>query len=153
MKTSGAAGQMTLLVEQESGHEAGQRPGDAAEHEVGKGTDGQRVLRHIQLEAQGNGKTLNLVERDSRKAGVFRVTRYEITPAELIASIRRLGREVPHGIAVPESARVLKAGQLMRPLDVQRAASTASEPASSPALGLTTQPATEVQTEVSPEGR
>ena len=129
MKTSGAAGQMTLLVEHESGHEG--------VNEAETGRSEQRELRHIRLEAQEDGKTLNLVERDSRKAGVVRETRYEITPAELIASIRRLGRELPHEIAVPAAARMVKTSPLMRPLDVQRAAAPrAMEPAAQPATGL-----------------
>jgi hypothetical protein len=120
---------MTLLVE----HEAGRDSINEAE----AARDEQRELRHIRLEAQADGKTLNLVERDSRKAGVVRETRYEITPAELIASIRQLGREIPHEIAVPGAARTVKASSLMRPLDMQRApAPTVGEPAAQSATGL-----------------
>ena len=68
MKRTGASGSMTLL----------------AEHDE----LGERELRHIRLEASSEGKAVVLVEVDTRKHGAPRETRYEITPAELIALIR-----------------------------------------------------------------
>jgi hypothetical protein len=81
MKKTGASGSMTLLVER-----------DAEE---------ERELRNIRLEPSPDGKTVHLVDVDTRKPGVHREVRYEITPAELIAVIRAQGEELPgdaHGL-------------------------------------------------------
>jgi hypothetical protein len=75
MKKVGASGSMTLLVER-----------DAEE---------ERELRNIRLEPSSDGKTVHLVDVDTRKPGVHREVRYEITPAELIAVIRAQGQELP----------------------------------------------------------
>ena len=87
MKKQGANGAMTLLVERDE-------------------TD-LRELRNIRLEASADGKTLQLVEVDTRKPGVHREIRYEITPAELIAAIRTQGQELSaevHGFRTATTA-------------------------------------------------
>jgi hypothetical protein len=53
------------------------------------------VRRTVRLEATPDGKSLLLIDVDSRKPGVQREVRYEITPAELIAAIRAHGAELP----------------------------------------------------------
>ena len=49
----------------------------------------------MRLEATPDGKSLLLIDVDSRKPGMHREVRYEITPAELIAAIRAHGAELP----------------------------------------------------------
>jgi hypothetical protein len=44
--------------------------------------------RTVRLEAAIDGKSLMLIDVDTRKLGIQREVRYEITPAELIAAIR-----------------------------------------------------------------
>ncbi|MFL9934945.1 hypothetical protein P0D88_38760 [Paraburkholderia sp. RL18-103-BIB-C] len=53
------------------------------------------VRRTMRLEATPDGKSLLLIDVDTRKPGIHREVRYEITPAELIAAIRALGAELP----------------------------------------------------------
>jgi hypothetical protein len=53
------------------------------------------VRRTVRLEATPDGKSLLLIGVDSRKPGIHREVRYEITPAELIAAIRAHGAELP----------------------------------------------------------
>ncbi len=75
MRTTGSSGAMTLLTEFD--------PADG------------RELRSLRLEATGDGKSVLLIEVDERKPGIHREVRYEITPAELIATIRSHGAELP----------------------------------------------------------
>jgi hypothetical protein len=53
------------------------------------------VRRTVRLEAAADGKSLLLIDVDTRKPGIHREVRYEITPAELIAAIRAHGAELP----------------------------------------------------------
>jgi Mrp family chromosome partitioning ATPase len=53
------------------------------------------VRRTVRLEAAADGRSLLLVDIDSRRPGIHREVRYEITPAELIAAIRAHGAELP----------------------------------------------------------
>ena len=53
------------------------------------------VRRTVRLEAAVDGKSLLLIDVDTRKPGIQREVRYEITPAELIAAIRAHGAELP----------------------------------------------------------
>jgi len=53
------------------------------------------VRRTVRLEAAVDGKSLLLVDVDTRKPGIQREVRYEITPAELIAAVRAHGAELP----------------------------------------------------------
>jgi Mrp family chromosome partitioning ATPase len=52
------------------------------------------VRRTVRLEAASDGKSLLLIDVDTRKPGIHREVRYEITPAELIAVIRAQGTEL-----------------------------------------------------------
>ena len=64
---------------------------------------GSTVRRTVRLEAAVDGKSLLLIDVDTRKPGIQREVRYEITPAELIAVTRAHGAELPgehHGDAV-----------------------------------------------------
>ena len=57
--------------------------------------------RTVRLEAAVDGRSLLLIDVDTRKPGIQREVRYEITPAELIAVIRAHGAELPgenHGL-------------------------------------------------------
>jgi Mrp family chromosome partitioning ATPase len=51
------------------------------------------VRRTVRLEAASDGKSLLLIDVDTRKPGIHREVRYEITP-ELIAVIRAQGTEL-----------------------------------------------------------
>ena len=53
------------------------------------------VRRTVRLEAAVDGTSLLLIDVDSRRSGIQREVRYEITPAELIAVIRARGAELP----------------------------------------------------------
>jgi hypothetical protein len=53
------------------------------------------VRRTVRLEATPDGKSLLLIDVDSRKPGIHSEVRYEITPAELIAAIHAHGAELP----------------------------------------------------------
>ena len=53
------------------------------------------VRRTVRLEAAVEGKSLLPIDVDTRKPGIQREVRYEITPAELIAVIRAHGAELP----------------------------------------------------------
>jgi Mrp family chromosome partitioning ATPase len=53
------------------------------------------VRRTVRLEAALDGKSVLLIDVDTRKPGIQRAVRYEITPAELIAAIRAHGAELP----------------------------------------------------------
>jgi hypothetical protein len=48
----------------------------------------EMIRRAVHLEAAPDGHSVLLIDTDSRKPGIHRETRYEITPAELIAAIR-----------------------------------------------------------------
>jgi hypothetical protein len=48
----------------------------------------EMIRRTVRLEAASDGRSVMLIDIDSRKPGIHRETRYEITPAELIAAIR-----------------------------------------------------------------
>lgn len=54
-----------------------------------------QLLRSVRLETADDTRGVILVDRDLRKPGVQRETRYEITAAELIALIRAHGAELP----------------------------------------------------------
>jgi hypothetical protein len=58
-------------------------------------TDSDALTASVRLEATPVGKSLLLIDVDSRKLGMHREVRYEITPAELIAAIRAHGAELP----------------------------------------------------------
>lgn len=60
-------------------------------HEIGSG----RVCRSLHIEASGDGKTVVLVDSDTRKTGIQREYRFEIATGELIALIRAHGCERP----------------------------------------------------------
>jgi hypothetical protein len=49
------------------------------------------IRRAVRLEAAPDGRSVLLIDTDARKPGVHREARYEITPAELIATIRAQG--------------------------------------------------------------
>jgi hypothetical protein len=51
----------------------------------------EMIRRTVRLEAAPDGRSVMLIDTDSRKPGIHRETRYEITPAELIAAIRAQG--------------------------------------------------------------
>ena len=51
----------------------------------------EMIRRAVRLEATPDGRSVLLIDTDSRKPGIHRETRYEITPAELIAAIRAQG--------------------------------------------------------------
>jgi hypothetical protein len=53
-----------------------------------------REVRSLRLEASEDGKSILLIEIDTRKPGIHREIRYEITAAELIAAIRAHGAEL-----------------------------------------------------------
>ncbi|MFM0069045.1 hypothetical protein [Paraburkholderia aspalathi] len=50
-----------------------------------------RTRRDVHLEAAPDGRSVLLVDIDARRPGIHRAVRYEITPAELVAVIRRHG--------------------------------------------------------------
>jgi len=52
------------------------------------------IRRAVRLEAAPDGRSVLLVDTDSRRPGLQREVRYEITPAELIATIRAQGADV-----------------------------------------------------------
>jgi hypothetical protein len=54
----------------------------------------QMIRRAVRLEAAPDGRSVLLVDTDSRRPGLQREVRYEITPAELIAAIRTQGADV-----------------------------------------------------------
>jgi hypothetical protein len=54
----------------------------------------EMIRRAVRLEAAPDGRSVLLVDTDSRRPGVEREVRYEITPAELIAAIRTHGTDV-----------------------------------------------------------
>jgi hypothetical protein len=53
----------------------------------------EMIRRAVRLEAAPDGRSVLLVDTDSRKPGVERKVRYEITPTELIAAIRTHGTD------------------------------------------------------------
>lgn len=75
MRITGSSGSMALLTESD----------DAT----------GREMRSLRLESSEDGKAILLIEVDERKPGIHREVRYEITPAELIATIRAHGAELP----------------------------------------------------------
>lgn len=75
LSIKGAAGEMSLLMQ----------------HEVKTG----RLCRSLTLRASEDGRSVQLIECDERKAGTQREYRFEITTGELIALIRSHGAEVP----------------------------------------------------------
>lgn len=75
LSIKGAAGEMSLLMQ----------------HEVETG----RLCRSLRLRASEDGKSVQLMECDERKAGTQRDYRFEITTGELIALIRSHGTEMP----------------------------------------------------------
>jgi hypothetical protein len=52
------------------------------------------IRRAVRLEAALDGRRVLLVDTESRRPGVEREVRYEITPAELVAAIRTHGTDV-----------------------------------------------------------
>ncbi|MFM0069238.1 hypothetical protein PQR07_39305 [Paraburkholderia aspalathi] len=62
------------------------------------------IRRAVRLEAAPDGRSVLLIDTDSRKPGVHRETRYEITAAELIAAIRAHGTGL-HANCAPISAK------------------------------------------------
>jgi hypothetical protein len=54
----------------------------------------EMIRRIVRLEATPDGRSVLLVDTDSRRPGLHREVRNEITPAELIAAIRTQGADV-----------------------------------------------------------
>ncbi|MFL9989717.1 hypothetical protein PQR18_41850 [Paraburkholderia sediminicola] len=54
----------------------------------------EMIRRAVRLEAAVDGRSVLLIDTDSRKPGIHREARYEITPADLIAAIRAQGSGV-----------------------------------------------------------
>ena len=54
-----------------------------------------RLCRRLQLRTGADGKSVWLIDRDERKPGSPRASRFEITTGELIALIRAHGAEIP----------------------------------------------------------
>jgi hypothetical protein len=77
--------------------------------------DTASVRRTVRLEATPDGKSLLLIDVDTRKPGINREVRYEITPAELIATIRAHGAELP-----AENHSVFAGRSATSPMDILR---------------------------------
>jgi hypothetical protein len=58
----------------------------------------EMIRRSVRLEAAPDGRSILLVDVDARRPGIHREMRYEITPAELVAVIRRHGERTAEAI-------------------------------------------------------
>ncbi|KNE75185.1 atpase (plasmid) [Candidatus Burkholderia crenata] len=66
----------------------------------------EMIRRAVRLEAAPDGRSVLLIDTDSRKPGIHREIRYEITPAELIAAIRARGTELRADLCEEQHAGV-----------------------------------------------